>query len=52
MIHLAVAYAAGRDYNKVLGTAEKALELAEASGLNKLAEQVRTNLKSYKQALP
>ena len=49
---LAAAYAETGDFAKAAATAQKALDLAEAAGDEKLAEGLRTRLEAYKSRQP
>jgi tetratricopeptide (TPR) repeat protein len=52
LLTLATAYAATGDYNRAVKTAEAALQFASANKDERLANQIRTHLKSYKLAKP
>jgi spermidine synthase len=49
---LAAAYAAEGSFSEAVATAEKALDLARSSGLEKLANDVRNRLRLYKAGRP
>ncbi|NQZ97587.1 MAG: fused MFS/spermidine synthase [Myxococcales bacterium] len=49
---LAVAYAAGSDFDRAVSHAREALELATAAGYRSLARDIRKRLALYEQGLP
>jgi tetratricopeptide (TPR) repeat protein len=49
---LAIAYAANGNFSEAIKTAEEAIKLAEASGEEELAEQIKTRLQLYKDGQP
>ena len=49
---LAVAYAAGSDFDRAVSHAREALELATAAGYRSLARDIRKRLAFYEQGLP
>lgn len=46
---LSLGYAAAERFSEAIETAQKALEIAESAGLEKLAAAIRVNLRSYQQ---